>query len=340
MKILIISPTFSGIGGVAQHVSKLVKKLIERNFEVEVLACGKVGCLRKKGLANLSFIALSSLMLISKRKSYDVVHAHNIPSAFAMRVVSGRRVLTLHGVFSDQISFLYGRGLGHLARAVERVALGWADAITAVSRDVTEKYRRMGFSVNHVPNAIDLRDLPREAVRLYDRQVVYVGRLSKEKGVLDLVKAFLLHDVDADLLIVGDGPLRPLVDKLSARSPRIHVLGYRPRSEALKLLKGSDVFVLPSYHEGLSTALLEAMALRVPCVATRVGGNVELLEGGAGLLVEPGRPAELAERIRELLSDRRLAENLARTAYDRVVSRYNWDVVFQQYLDVYLKSPL
>jgi len=334
LRVLLVSPKASGIGGVAQHVSKLAEKLRERGILLDIISCENVRCAGRKGLSNPSFVLLSSVASIARRGRYDVVHAHNIPSAFAMRIAGGRKILTLHGAFSEQISFLYGGQLGFIARCVERAALKWADVITAVSRDVAKTYGRMGYNVRYVPNAIDLEDLPREALRLYDRQVIYVGRLSKEKGVLNLVLAFLHHNIDAHLIIVGEGPLRPLLEKLSARSTRIHILGYKPRSEALKLVKGSDLFVLPSYHEGLSTALLEAMALGVPCVATAVGGNVELL-GGAGVLVRPGDVAGLSEAMRLVLSDAGLARELARRARERVLSRYTWDVVLRQYLRLY-----
>jgi len=339
LRILVISPSSSGIGGVAQHISKLVEKLTEKGFQVDVVSCSRIKCLRRKGLINPSFALTSTVYSLLRHDSYDIVHAHNIPSALAMKVAGGRKVLTLHGIYSDQISFLYGALPGALACSAERVVLSWADAVTAISPDVARKYRGMGYNVHYIPNAVDLRDLPREAVRLYDRQVIYVGRLSREKGVIDLVKAFA--KVDAHLLIVGDGPLRRILEHVVSKNPRVHVLGYRPRVEALKLVKGSDLLVLPSYHEGLSTALLEAMALHVPCVATSVGGNVELLEGGAGLLVEPGNVQELIEKIRLVLDDREIARSISQRAYEKVLERYTWEKVLSQYLSLYssLRDP-
>jgi glycosyltransferase involved in cell wall biosynthesis len=100
-------------------------------------------------------------------------------------------------------------------------------------------------------------------------------------------------------------------------------------------VKGSDVFVLPSRHEGLSTALLEAMAMGVPVVATRVGGNPELVEHGeTGLLVDPD-PEQLARAIALLLEDRGLAKRLAESAARVVRERYSWPVVYRRYLEVY-----
>jgi len=104
---------------------------------------------------------------------------------------------------------------------------------------------------------------------------------------------------------------------------------------ALKLVKGSDVFVLLSRKEGLSTALLEAMAIGVPVVATRVGGNPELVEHGeTGLLVDP-EPSQLASAISLLLEDSGLAKRLAENAARVTRERYSWPTVYRQYLDVY-----
>ena len=336
MKVLMISPKISGLGGVAQHVGKLVELLKRDGYEVDVISVENTFYLPVKGLMNPSF-ALSALAKVAARRllgrRYDVVHAHNVPSAPAMRVARGGKVLTLHGVFSEQVGYLHGSLAGRLGAWAERKALGWADAITAVSRSAAERYRRLGFNVLHVPNALDPAELPEEGVRLSEKQVVYCGRLSREKGVDLLIEA--VKRIDAHLIVVGGGPLERELRELARNDPRIRFTGPLPRSEALKLVKGSDVFVLPSRQEGLSTALLEAMAMGVPVVATKVGGNPELVEHGeTGLLVDP-EPSQLANAISLLLEDRGLARRLAGNAAKIVREKYSWPVVYRQYLDVY-----
>jgi glycosyltransferase involved in cell wall biosynthesis len=336
MKALVISPRVSGLGGVAQHVRKLVELLKRDGHEVDVVSVENTSYLPVKGLMNPSF-ALAALAKAAAGRlmgcRYDVVHAHNVPSAPAMRVARGGRVLTLHGVFSEQVGYLHGGLAGRLGAWAERKALEWADAITAVSRSATEHYRSLGFNVLYVPNAIDPADLPVEGTRFFERQVVYCGRLSREKGVDLLIEA--IKRIDANLVVVGGGPLERELRELARGNPRVSFTGPLPRGEALKLVKGSDVFVLPSRHEGLSTALLEAMAMGVPVVATRVGGNLELVEHGeTGLLVEP-EPGQLAGAISLLLEDRDLAKRLAENAAKIAREKYSWPVVYRQYLDVY-----
>ena len=336
MKVLMISPRVSGLGGVAQHVGKLVELLRRDGHEVDAISVENTPYIPVKGLMNPSFAVSAFARALAKRlmgHRYHVVHAHNVPSAPAMRIARGGRVLTLHGVFSEQVGYLHGGLAGRLGAWAECKALEWADAVTAVSRDVAERYRSLGFDVLHVPNAIDPADLPEGGTRLFERQVVYCGRLSKEKGVDLLIEA--IKRVDANLVIVGGGPLERELRELTRGDPRVRFTGPLPRGEALKLVKGSDVFVLPSRHEGLSTALLEAMAMGVPVVATRVGGNLELVEHGEnGLLVEP-EPSQLAGAISLLLEDRGLARRLAENAAKIARERYSWPVVYRQYLGVY-----
>lgn len=338
MKILMITPKISGIGGVATHVSKLVEFLRRDGHEVEVIASENTPIVPVKGLMNPSFTATSALKAIYKRlrgERFDVVHAHNIPSALAMRVSSGYRILTLHGVYSEQIGYLHGSALGRLSRLVEKQALGWANAVTAVSSRVAEHYSRQGFRVLYIPNAIDLEDLPREAKRFHDQQIVYNGRLSREKGVDILLEGFLNSDLKAKLVLIGSGPLEEKLREMARNDDRVIFTGQLPRQEALKIVKGSDVFVLPSIHEGLSTALLEAMALEVPVVATRVGGNTEIVtDGETGLLVYPN-PQAIIKAISRLLEDREFAKKLAHKAYQKVLEQYTWRVVYTKYKEVY-----
>jgi glycosyltransferase involved in cell wall biosynthesis len=147
------------------------------------------------------------------------------------------------------------------------------------------------------------------------------------------------------LLLIGAGPLegelRSLVDRLELRD---HVLFLGARTDVAQILPSLDVFVLASRFEGLSIALLEAMASRVAPVATSVGGTPEALRDGIdGLLVEPDRPAQLAEVITRLLKDEALRTSLAAAAYDRVVERFSIRRAVEVTEDLYtslLASPL
>ncbi|MDJ0270073.1 MAG: glycosyltransferase family 4 protein [Aigarchaeota archaeon] len=333
MRILLISPTMGGLGGIAQHVEELGEKLHERGFEVYYVTSNNTLVLRVRRLANPSFALFAALKVLGEK--YDIIHAHNIPSAIPMRLASGRRILTIHGIYSRQVILLHGGAVGRAAGWLERRAIKWADAVTVVSREAAEAYSAMGFEVAHIPNAIDLKKLPSDGIRMGAPQVAYVGRLSREKGVDTLIKAAQLVG-RARFIIVGSGPAEEGLRRAAHNLDNVTFLGAMSRWEAQRIIRGSDIFVLPSRAEGLSTALLEAMAMRTPVVATNVGGNVELVSHmKTGLLVEPDSPQQLAEAINTLLDDKELASRMAEEAYSLILREYSWDVVIGKYLELY-----
>ena len=334
MRILVISPRVSGIGGVARHVTALIERLRERGHEVRVVSRENTPIINVSGLRNPSFAVTASLKCAFRK--YDIIHAHNFPAAVPMRAALGGRVFTIHGVYSEYIQITHGRLATRVARWLERKALEWADVITSVSKAAAEHYRRMGFDAVYVPNAIDLSKMPKGSKRLYKRQVVFAGRLSREKGLDVLIEVF--RDIrGAHLIVIGKGPEESELRRLARECSNIHFLGFlKSHREVLEYIKGSDVFVLPSRTEGLPTVLLEAMACKVPVIATAVGGNTELVEDGVtGLLVPPDDPAALREALERLLTDEALASKIVENAYRRVVKEYSWDVVIEKYLQVY-----
>ena len=330
-KILLVAPRIGGVGGITQHVRQLAKRLKGIGWGVHLLSSETMRLSMRKGVANIEYALASAAECLGR--SYDIAHGHNLPSILALKFVRAEaKLLTLHGVYSRQVSLLHGRLIGLAAELAERTTLRWVDEVTAVTRLAASYYRRLGIEAKYIPNAIDLSELPTERKRVTTPQITYLGRLSREKGVDLLIEAASMGL--KGIVIAGDGPLRPLIEKAARRS-LIHYLGPLPRSEALKILAGSDVAVLPSRAEGVSTALLEAMALKIPIVATRVGGNLEVIRNGVdGVLVEP-EAEEIYEAIKFLVENRKDAEKLSEKAYQKVLTQYNWEKTFSRYLSLY-----
>jgi len=205
------------------------------------------------------------------------------------------------------------RILGWAAELMEapcRYLIGRGVPAFVFGEQLLESYRKHGPRVFPL-NAI-LGDQVRPAAerRFHDpRQlaVVYVGRLSGEKGLLDLLEAMRLvcdrlPDRSIRLRIVGEGPMRADLEGVARQlglGEQVEFRGLLPFGrELFEEYNAADVFVLPSYTEALGAVLLEAMALGVPVVGTRVGGIVGLIEDGRnGLLVDPHAPHQLADAI-------------------------------------------
>lgn len=328
-----ISPLIGGLSGVGRHTLSLVRGLADRGHDVSTISTGNTPYVNVRGLKNPSFALLAAVKATLGR--FDVVHAHNLLSAVPMKAArGGRRVLTLHGYYSEQVALLHGGALGRVAGLAEPLMMGWADAVTVVSKRVEGAYGLRGVSAVYVPNAIDVKVLPRGRERLYTPQVIFVGRLSREKGVDILVKA--VEKVrGAHILVVGDGPEKAFLEGL-AKGGRVHFLGGQTWRRTVRLIRGSDLFVLPSRMEGLPTALLEAMAVGTPVVASEVGGVPEAVEDGVcGVLVPPEDAEALAGAISSVLTDRGLRASMAENALRRIEEEYCWEAVLPMYLKVY-----
>jgi len=311
------------MSGTGQHVAGLSKFLLKRGFEVELATADSTFHLEVPGLKTISFDVAVSLLHMGRR--YDVVHAHNVPQSLVFKFVSGKKVLTLHGFFGEQEKILRGSFVGKAAEAFQRKAINWADSVTAVSQSVAQEARGLRPDVLFIPNAVDPEDLPPLAEKR--RGVVYSGRLSREKGV-DVLPEVARRLPDVRFRIIGDGPL---FQKLKAESPpNLELLGSLSRSQALEIVASSEVFLLPSRSEGLSTALIEAMMMGVPAVATKVGGNVELLGEGRGCLAD-----NEVDSLVSCLERALRGEVDPRPAQSYALKNYGWERVVDLYISVY-----
>ena len=334
MKILLISPTQSGIGGIAQHVQGLKNFLEKNENSIEIISSENTFTIPVKGLKNPSFM-ISSFLKTKFKKNFDIVHAHNIPSALAMKNSSGKKILTIHGIFSEQINQLHGKTSGNISKKYEKDALSWADVITVISKESYDYYTSLGYKVIQIPNAIDISSLSFDEDRKYEKQVIFAGRLSKEKGIRTLIEICKNIPNDIHIIIIGDGPEVENIKKLESSQNNIHYLGSKNHQHTISLIKGSDVLIQPSFSEGISTTILESMACKTAIITSNVGGNLELIQNQeSGILVEPTNHEMFCKKIIELISDKHLREKFITLSYE-TVKKYDWKNIGKQYLELY-----
>jgi len=338
MKILIISPTQSGIGGIAQHIEGLTKFLKKNGHDVDVISSENTFTIPIRGLKNPSFM-ISSFLKTRFKKNQDIIHAHNIPSALAMKNIPGKKILSLHGIFSQQIDELHGKTTGIISAKYEKNALEWADAITVISKEAYDYYSKLGYKVFQVPNAIDISLIDSKQTRQYPKQVIFAGRLSREKGIDSLIRIAKKLENDIHLIILGTGPEEQNINDLIKTQKNIHYLGYKKKEETLSLIQGSDILIQPSLKEGISSTLLEAMACKTAIIASSVGGNSELIENEVnGILVEPQDDDSFVEQITSLLNNEQLRKSFVENAL-KTVKKYDWNQVGNLYLSIYESIP-
>ena len=334
MKILLISPTQSGIGGISQHIQGLTKFLKKNGYSVEITSSENTFTIPIKGLKNLSFM-ISSFLKTKFNKDYDIVHAHNISSALAMKNIKGKKILSIHGVFSNQINDLHGKTLANISRKYEKNALKWADAITVISKEAFDYYTNLGYNVFQVPNAIDISSLETNVDKRYSKQVIFAGRLSHEKGIDSLISISQKLTDDIHLIILGAGPEEEKIKDLVKNHKNIHFFGYQNKNQTISLIRGSDILIQPSLYEGISSTILESMACKTAIIASDVGGNRELIENNQnGIIIESHNIDSFVEQIINLFDNEQLRQLLVDNAL-KTIEKYNWNEIGNLYLDVY-----
>ena len=310
MKMLFISPRFSG--GIGGHAAMLADKLTEYGYEVKKMEVPHVPI---KNLKNPSFALFSTIKGIASREKFDIVHAFNIPSGYAMKYVKGaKKVLSVHGVFSDQVSSLHSNSVSSLAKIAELQVLKWPDKLTTDSKATQKMYKeKLELDFEYLPSPIDVTkftDLPH--VEKVPKQVAYLGRESFEKGIDVLKKAE--SQIKGKVVYCYD----------------------RPWKEAMTIMKSSYVVVVPSRMESLPTTIKEAFFLKIPVVATNVGGIPELVKNNeTGLLVPANNPQKLAESVNKLLENKQNANQLANSGYEFIIKNMTWDVILPKYIEFY-----
>ncbi len=221
-----------------------------------------------------------------------------------------------------------------LKAAVERVGLRRAAAVIATTEALRARAARVAREVHLLPNGVDTRHFaPPPGLRKPGRpaRVLYVGRFSAEKNLETVVAAVaaLGRRAPVRLVLVGAGPLQArLREQARAAGVDVEFAGVVPQERLPPLYAAADAFVLASFTEGHPKVLLEAMAAGLPCVASDCEGNRSLVtDGRTGLLFDPRRADELADRLERVLTDRVLAEALGRAGREMVVSRYDLGVL-------------
>ena len=312
MKILFISPTFSGVGGIGAHAFRLSQKLGQEGYDVELMDVPHIPI---KNLKNPSFSILGSLKALSYTKTYDAVHAWNLPSAFIMKQIkSKKKILSVHGIYSDQVSMLHSKVASSLVNFGENRVLDWADTLTTDSKAVQLAYKeKLGKTFEYLPAPLDpdkFKEIPE--VKKADNQIVYVGRDSYEKGI----------DI-----------LQSIESKINGKVVYCTNLDWK---EAMVKLKESSLLVVPSRMESIPQVIKEAFYLKVPVIATNVGGNPELVtHQETGILVPPEDPEKLTIAINNLLDNEETRRNFANNAFEFINNNFSWDVLLEKYTSLY-----
>ncbi len=312
----------------------------------------------KHVILSLSYSVGIAATLVRRRARYDIVHFHgaSIPLFVSLPFLKmmGKKVVakvaaanlgTEAGALAGRHWF-FGDLLARMIRSV--------DAFIAISDEIRDGLLKDGVRperIHRVSNFVDPGTFhppaPGGKERLkaafgYDggTLVLFTGRLVPRKGVEFLLEAWrgvISEFPDARLLVLGDGPIQGRLEKTAADLGISGSVRFMGRVDNVpEYLRAADVFVLPSLQEGLPNSLLEAMASGLPVVATRIGGNVDVVrEGLDALLVAPADPDELEKALGSLLRNAALRESLRTAAYGSIRESYGLETTCTRYIGLY-----
>ena len=310
MKILFIAPKYSG--GIGGHAARVAEKLQEYGFDIKLMQTSHIPI---KKLKNPSFAVLSSLKAIVGTEKYDIVHAFNVPSAFAMKYTKAKKkVLSIHGVYSEQVDALHSKTISTAAKITETKVLEWADKLTTDSKIVKKMYKEksnVDFEFFYAP--LDIKKFKKlKNIEKKEKQIIFIGRDSYEKGI-DILKG-IESRIDAKIIYCTD----------------------MKWEEAMENLKASSILVVPSRMESIPQVIKEAFYLKIPIIATNVGGIPELIiDNETGILIPPNNPKILESSINKLLLDDETSKKLADAGYEFVMNNLTWEILLPKYVKFY-----
>lgn len=376
MKLLVFAPYYPPhIGGLETYADELNRRLAEEGYEVLVVAPLLPSNLpgSESAANNLEILRFPAFEIISSyplpkfwkplfwrqmgfvfRKDFDVIFSHTrfflVSSLLAFTYAKMKRKPWLHIEHGSDFVQLTNKAYSSVARIYDltlgRFALRRADHVVAISKAAKDFVERLAPSAKTTVvyrgfdfEKIDAVEAVRQGNKKEKMELVFIGRLISSKGPSDLLKAVsYIKDAKFRLLIIGDGPERQNLEKLSEElsfTDKIEFLGALPWPETISILKSADIFINPSYTEGLPTTVIEAALCRTAIVATNVGGTPEIItDGESGFLVEPRKPEKLAEKIMMLIQNEDLRLMFGITAERRTRGLLDWKKCVTIYTDI------
>jgi glycosyltransferase involved in cell wall biosynthesis len=322
------------------------------------LEAGGVECVDLNYLTRMRYLRrftyqLALFRFLRRRKPHaiHIQHATSlILGAVPARLAGVRRVImTEHSIIEFQTMPRYRRQSRRYCRC--------ADAISVVHPSMEPYFRNvLGVPrdrLSYIPNGVRLVNsgfaeksrLRRELGIGEDDYVwMYAGRLAAVKDLGTLINAFAIargrSSTPLRLAIIGDGSERAMLERLTRSLELETVISFLGiRTDVPHLMQVADGFAMSSLSEGLPMVLLEAMAARIPCVATAVGGIPELFSGGAGILVAPNDVAALADALLKMTADPGQRDRIATTAFAKVAASNDLNQVVDDYLRLFELPP-
>ena len=376
VKILIFAGSFYPFfGGYEHFIYNLSSSLIKKGFSVDILTTNTEKCETIETLDGIKIyrldcwnafrrtfpipkpnLKLFKILYFLLRKDYDIANTHTrffissfIGAIFAIvkkiplvHVEHGSTHSVLKSKFVSKINILYDHLVGWLIVNIAYKNVGISNASCNFLRHIGAKESIL------ISDGVDLDFFKkvdtgvREKLDLKNYTIItFIGRLVYAKGAQDLIAIFpkiKQKNPDTKVIIVGDGPYKNELQKRIDREYKndILFLGTKNPQEIVEILSITDIFVNLSYSEGFGITVLEAGAVGVPIIATKVGGVPELIKDyETGIIINPGDREHLYNAIGAIIDNSDLRKKLSNNIRSHVKNNYSWDVVIMKYAQLF-----
>jgi len=333
-------------GGISTVIKSYLNSDLAKNHRIFLVSSHVDGPKWRKLVQAVLGLVQTAYYLIFKKIDFAHVHGSDIVSSSRKSIyiqilrLFGRKIIYhFHGA-----SFMeHYRSASKRTQSRMRALFGKVDIVICLSESwrqyITDIAPRSNIKV--VPNATHLPEL---CVKQNSDDLVhltFLGLIGERKGLFDLlrvVRRLIDNDLKIKLSVGGNGEsdrLQATIKSLELNDS-VNFLGWISEKQRDKLLRETDIFVLPSYGEGMPMSILEAMSYSVPVVSTKVGGIPELVrDGETGFLVEPGDLDALYRKLKCLIQDKELREKFGEKARQFVAAKYNLKFITQQIEQIY-----
>jgi glycosyltransferase involved in cell wall biosynthesis len=356
-KILIFSLAYypMNIGGAEVSIKEITDRISKDEIEFDMITLkGKASAFEKVGNINVHrigsskylypFLAYYKAIQLYKKNKYDMTWSMMASYGGFSGFLFKKKFPKIPFILSLQEgdNFEKREGIfGSLFRKIFRTA----DFIQVISKFLEDWAIHMGAKcpITIIPNAVDFdlfsKNIESEENNLKtklnkkpdDIFLITTSRLVPKNAVRDIIYSLQYLSENIKLLILGDGylekELKDLTFELKLEN-RVNFLGFIHHKEMPKYLHISDIFIRPSLSEGFGNSYIEAMAARIPVIATPVGGIVDFLKDGeTGLFCEVENPRSIAQKVEKLIKDKESRDYIIKNAEEMVKDKYEWNMI-------------
>lgn len=331
-KVLMVGPGRNVMGGISSVVNSYYDLELDKKVKLKYISSMEDGSkIRKLLIAVSSYIRFCGCL-----KSYDIVHVHMAAQAsfsrkslFIKKAKEAGKKIIIHQHAADFDEFFFKQSDEDKRKCIREI-FALADCVIVLSEEWEKFFGRNVCDANKIRVLHNGVVIPEYQKTEYsDSGVLFLGRLGERKGSYDLLKTIpeVLKAVpDAKFYLGGDGDIEQsqrIIDQNSLAN-HVKLLGWVKSDNKEKYLRECNIFILPSYHEGMPMAVLEAMSYGLATVSTNAGGIPQIIENGIdGFRVEAGDIKAITDVLVKLLTDKELKEKIGQAGKRKIEKCFN-----------------